>query len=268
MLKRSAAALTSAVLCLALGGCALISNITSPAQKDPPARHSAARMHNLLDLDSSQFLPPPPAAESSAQKADEDALMMSLSQRDSDRGKQAARDMDMDVFWRLLERFGQVSERKLARRTTPETHALLISTWIAARNAARTADKSYPRNRPWVNYLAGDETCRPDLKAKAAANDSFASSFTARVWSTALAYAAVLPSHSEAVIREAMDITDSRWICGLGWKSDIYSGRMLGTVVYSRLSGEPDYQKQLRKARAELHKTHKSTTSNTGLKRE
>jgi acid phosphatase (class A) len=73
----------------------------------------------------------------------------------------------------------------------------------------------------------------------------------------ALAYAAVLPGHSEAVIREAMSITNSRWICGLGWKSDIDSGRLLGSVVYSRLSGEPDYQAQLGKARAELQKSRK-----------
>jgi acid phosphatase (class A) len=49
-----------------------------------------------------------------------------------------------------------------------------------------------------------------------------------------------------------VEITTNRWICGLAWKSDVEAGRVLGSAVYSQLSGEPYYLELLRKARAEL----------------
>ncbi|HBC68831.1 MAG TPA: hypothetical protein DCZ56_00550 [Sutterella sp.] len=251
MIKRSVAALSGAFLCLALGGCAFFQDTPQESQAEPTAKAGASRLQ-AYELDGGRFLAAPPTTFSSEQKADEEALLSTLSLREMDVGKKAAADMDLDVFWRLMDRYSSVTGRTLTPKALPETHELLMSTWVAARRAARAADSRYPRKRPWVDFLPSDETCRPDLKARAGAKNSYASSFVTRVWSVALALAAILPNRADALIVEAVSITNSRWICGLGWKSDIEAGRVLGAVVYSRLSSEPDYQEQMRKARAEL----------------
>ena len=62
----------------------------------------------------------------------------------------------------------------------------------------------------------------------------------------------MLPSRAGAIVREAEEITTNRWICGLAWKSDVEAGRVLGSAVYSQLSGEPYYLELLRNARTEL----------------
>ncbi len=247
-LKHSAAVLACAILCLNSTGCSLFQTEPPPVQQEPAPQP--------LKIDGSSFVPPPPTQDSSTQKTDEDSLVMSLALRDTERGKRAAQDMDLTKFWRLLVRYSKVSGRNITPKSLPATHKLLVITWRTARLAAVAADKHYPRKRPWVDFLAEDETCRPDLKASAASEDSFASSFTTRIWSVALALSAVLPSRSDAIVREAVEITTNRWICGLAWKSDVEAGRVLGSAVYSQLSGEPEYQELLRKARAELLASH------------
>ena len=242
LLKHTAAALACAMMCLT--GCSLFQTEPASVQKEPAPQP--------LKIDGGSFVPPPPTQESSTQKTDEVSLMMSLALRDTERGKKAAQDMDLTQFWRLMVRFSKVSGRNITPKSLPETHKLLMMTWRTARIAAVEADKHYPRKRPWVDFFAEDATCRPDLKAAAALKDSFASSFTTRIWSVALALSAVLPSRADAIVREAEEITTNRWICGLAWKSDVEAGRVLGSAVYSKLSGEPYYLELLRKARAEL----------------
>jgi len=201
-------------------------------------------------IDSLALLGPPPEAGSAQQARDEAARIAALKQRDTPRGKVAARDA-VYSFPRAVDAFSCTMGVAISETTTPHLNMLLWRTLTDAGLATYKAKNSYNRLRPYV--AANDNgTCFAAHEERLRKDGSYPSGHAAFGWAWALILTEALPAEANAIIQRGYDFGQSRVICGYHWQSDVNAGRLVGAAVVAQLHANPDFMAQLAEAKKEI----------------
>lgn len=203
---------------------------------------------NAEGLDSLAILPPPPAFDSIEFLIDRARYEEGLIERDTERGKLAVLDAKSG---KVAESLSPAFGIDINEKNTPEIYRLVCHLRGELGDmATRSAKQKYYRTRPYVLY--NTKTCYPDDEERLRHNGSYPSGHSARGWAVALILAEINPDRKEVIMQRGFDMGQSRVICGYHWQSDVDAGRLAGSVAVSALHANPEFMKQLEKAKAEF----------------
>ena len=233
--------------CIAItAGCANI-------EKQGKASFVPNRLQGYLTHDtvpnSEAFIPPPPAAGSTALALDQDISRNSLTLRDSPRWTLAAEDADL-MFPGAAGTFSCALNSPITEQDTPHLYMLMRRILADASLASSRAKKMYMRARPFV--VNKEPTCSPNDEHFMVNNSSYPSGHSAFGWAWALILSEISPEQADAILARGRAFGQSRVICNVHWQSDVIEGRSLGAATVARLHAEPVFRAELESARIEL----------------
>lgn len=231
---------------LALAACATpaaVTPATTPAQSTQPAHPTTAARNPAVQVDALVFLPPPPEVEGALELAERAVVRGPWS---AERRQQALEDNAIDAF----AAFDDVLGPGFTRANLPATYALLDRAGRAAGFAGDPAKFQYRRPRPFLSDSAITPCIANDERLRA--SFSYPSGHAALGWGWALVLAELVPSRADAIIERGRDFTWSRVVCGVHYPSDVEAGRIVGAAAIARLHADPDFQREMDAARAEL----------------
>jgi acid phosphatase (class A) len=125
----------------------------------------------------------------------------------------------------------------------------LLSEHVGRDVAANTEPlkKTYARMRPYNADKSLAPACRTKTK-----DDSYPSSHSTAGYLEALTLVELLPEKRDAILARADDYALNRLVCGVHYPSDIEAGKLLAYAVHALMREQPDYQRDVAAARAEL----------------
>lgn len=194
-------------------------------------------------IDASRLLPPPPGAGSAEEKA-EFAELRAIAARSTPEmravAKHDAEDETPDIFNAAIG---------FDIATRPQTFKLLDMVVREEDGDTKGAKDFFQRERP---YSADPslKTCTPVKPGKAA--NSYPSGHASLAFSMGVVLASLLPEKSQAILARSAAYAEQRLVCGVHFRSDIVAGQQFGTVLALRLMQNPQFQAQMKLARAEL----------------
>lgn len=203
------------------------------------------------DIDGARVIGPPPPEGSIQAKADRAAYLETRALAGSPRWTRAVKDDDL---WQggAVSRFSCVLGARLGPQT-PRTYALLQKIELDVRTVGSPPKKFFNRTRPLMdNNLP---VCVPRGEWMKG-NASYPSGHSMTGWAWGLVLSEISPDHAGPLMEAGAAIGDSRWICGVHYRSDVEAGRKLGAAMVARLHAEPAFQKDLAAAKAELRRVH------------
>jgi acid phosphatase (class A) len=198
--------------------------------------------------DTVALLPLPPAAGSVALAADEETYKATRKQKDTPRWALAAKDAELR-FPDATEVFSCALGMKISAESTPHLNMLLRRVRMDSSRANDKPKDAYKRPRPF--QVTKDPSCTPKEEARMKP-DSYPSGHASIGWAWALTLAEVAPDQSDAVLRRGFAFGQSRVVCGVHYKSDVESGRIVGAATVARLHTDPVFTAQLALARKEV----------------
>ncbi len=245
--KRGAQALFLLATLLSLG--AEVARAASPEWETPAVSHKNVKPYVDVTPLHATTLPPPPEEGTQADR-DDVAAVLARQQVDAERRAMAETDGEF-----LYDRFAPVLGVELRRDRFPALIDLLNRSVRQAGQPAFAAKTLYRRLRPYqrltLEHVCGRTgTSKPDPDAQQ--RTSYPSGHSTYGWTTALVLARVAPDKAPALLARARDYAESRLICGMHFPSDVEAGRQLATAVVSQLDLNPEFQRDLQRARAEL----------------
>ncbi|HBC1013480.1 TPA: phosphatase PAP2 family protein, partial [Escherichia coli] len=176
-------------------------------------------LNNMQAIDSLALLPPPPEVGSIAFLNDQAMYEKGRLLRNTERGKLAAADADIDgggVATAFSEAFGH----PITAKDSPEIYKLLTNMLEDAGDlATRAAKQRYMRIRPFAFY--GVSTCNQRDQKKLSTNGSYPSGHTSIGWASALVLSEINPEKQNNILKRGYEIGQSRVICGFHWQSDV-----------------------------------------------
>jgi acid phosphatase (class A) len=227
---------------LMLAACA--TPASAPAPSPPPVQHpTTAERNPAVQVDALHFLPPPPAANGAIERAERDIVRGPWS---AERRAQALADNAIDPF----AAFDSVLGANFTPANFPATLAVLTRAGRAAGYAGDPVKFRDQRPRPFVT----DNSITPCIEDTPALRASFSypSGHAALGFSWALVLTELAPAHADAIIERGRDFTWSRVVCGVHYPSDVEAGRTVAAAAVARLHADPDFQRELAAARAEM----------------
>lgn len=200
--------------------------------------------------DSYYLLPPPPDAASVQFMYDKARYDWGKSLRNTPRGEQAFKDarvQGQDLPDAFSEAFGVY----ISPENTPEIYTLIVGMREDAGDlATREAKNYYNRQRPFAFF--GEDTCNPEQQEELSTNGSYPSGHTSIGWATALVLSELNPDRQDEILERGYQMGESRVICGYHFQSDVDAGRITGSGIVARLHADPEFTKQLDKAKKEM----------------
>jgi acid phosphatase (class A) len=109
-----------------------------------------------------------------------------------------------------------------------------------------TAKGDFNRPRPFT------ENSRIFPAIEHPTDSSYPSSVTTRAVLDSLVLAALAPTHAQAIIERGQQIGDDRVTAGVEYPSDVKAGQKLAQAVFDRLKDDPQFQADLKEAKAEV----------------
>lgn len=203
-----------------------------------------------------ELLPGPPSAESVAFMYDKARYDWGKSIRNTERGEQAFRDARVSGQ-HLPDAFSEAFGVYISPENTPEIYRLIVGMREDAGDlATREAKNYYNRQRPYAFF--GEDTCNPEQQAELSTNGSYPSGHTSIGWATALVLSEINPDRQDEILERGFQMGESRVICGYHFQSDVDAGRLTGSGIVARLHADPNFSKQLDKAKKEFANLKKS----------
>lgn len=175
--------------------------------------------------------------------------------RFTERGDSAVRNGDHSQAY-LLRHFGNVIGLTLSEENTPAIVELMSHVHNISKLSAYTLKSRYFRKRPYVQM--GEPTPLPLWEKQGSKESSFASAHANMAWMLALVLSEVVPECNNEILRTGFDYGYDRLIVGFHWASDIEAGRLLACAVVARLHANPEFLKQIKKARKEYLRVKRS----------
>jgi acid phosphatase (class A) len=203
-------------------------------------------MAGLLEpsqIDASRLLPPPPGAGSAEEKAEFAELRAIAARSTPDMrsiAKHDAEDETPDIF-------NDAIGFDIASR--PQTFKLLDMVVQEEDGDTKGAKAFFHRERPY-SVDPSLKTCAPVKPGKAP--NSYPSGHASLAFSMGVVLASLLPEKSQAILARSAEYAEHRLVCGVHFRSDIVAGQQFGTVLALRLMQNPQFQAQMKLARAEL----------------
>jgi acid phosphatase (class A) len=195
------------------------------------------------------LLPPPPAPQSAAFAADEEAYRNSRRPPGSPRFEQAAKDAELR-FPKAAESFSCALNAPIGPESSPHLTMLMRRSMTDSGLSTYSAKDHYERVRPFVVYK--EATCTPQEENFLRTDGSYPSGHSTIGWTWALMLAELAPERSDALIARGLSFGQSRVICGVHWQSDVTAGRVMGAATLARLHGDPTFKAEMELARKEL----------------
>lgn len=197
-----------------------------------------------------ELLPGPPSAESVQFMYDKARYDWGKSMRNTERGEQAFKDARVEGQ-NLPDAFSEAFGILISPETTPEIYRLIVGMREDAGDlATREAKQYYNRTRPYSFF--GEDTCNPEQQAELSTNGSYPSGHSSLGWATALVLTELNPDRQDEILERGFQMGESRVICGYHFQSDVDAGRITGSGVVARLHADPNFNKQLEKAKKEF----------------
>lgn len=232
-----------------LAGCAAVDTIVPPTELPEvrPGYVAGYLQPNQLP-DTVAILPPPPAAGSAAAAADEELYRATRRLKETPRWAQAAKDAELR-FPKATEHFSCALGVAISAEATPHLNMLLRRVRMDSSRANDKPKDHYKRPRPFM--VSKEPSCTPKSDA-AAKPDSYPSGHASIGWAWALTLAEVAPERADAILARGYAYGHSRVVCGVHYRSDVESGRVVGAATVARLHADPVYTAQVALARKEV----------------
>ena len=241
MIRMQRFALAGALAALSLGGVTAVLAAEDAAK--PTGYLSAAQVPN-----GPAFVPPPPQAGSPRAIADEAVFEQTRALKDSPRWTVAQSDADIDP--KAAARLWDCAlHARLGDKQGPATTRLLNRMLLDVSASYGAAKDFYKRPRPIVGNDA--PICVPRDK-HLAESFSYPSGHSSISWAWTLAMAEMEPDKAAQVLARGAAIGDSRVVCGVHFVSDVEAGRRVGAAVFAAEQNAPDFQADLKAAKAEI----------------
>jgi acid phosphatase (class A) len=247
--------LSTTVLCAALvaSGCSSPPRIVAPTSAEEVGEIRHGFLNGYLPPaelpDSLALLPAPPAPGSAAQAADDAAFHELTKFLGTSRGALALQDANLS-FPKAAEVFACSLGIPISEQETPNLNMLLRRSMTDAGLATYKAKNKYQRRRPFVVFKVA--SCTPADEGFLAQDGSYPSGHASVGWTWALTLTELAPDRAAAILERGRAFGQSRGVCGVHWKSDIESGRVIGAATLARLHANPVFSAQLQAARAEI----------------
>lgn len=242
---------TLILACLAvIAGCACIT--PSPIPKTVPEIYPgilAGYLSKDVVPNSLTLLPAPPAKESAAFAADQEAFRTTRPLINTPRWTRATKDANL-YFPAAAETFSCALNAPVTEELMPNLYMLLRRSGADAGFATAAAKNRYKRSRPFV--INQEASCTPNEEKHLAKDGSYPSGHTSIGWTWALILAEIAPDRTDAILARGYAFGQSRVICGVHWQSDVNAGRVIGAAVFAKLHTDPVFRAQLEAAKKEL----------------
>jgi acid phosphatase (class A) len=232
-------------------GCAGVERQSEPAavplmRPGSPASYLPAEaLPNSVAL-----LPPPPAAGSPLQTADEEIARKTRALQGTPRWALATVDDDLK-FPHAAGAFSCALNAPITEEATPHLSTLLRRSLVDAGLSTFAAKDQYGRVRPFVVNM--EPICAPEAeRAMLLKSPSYPSGHAAIGWAWALILTEVAPERTDVVLARGLAYGQSRVICNVHWQSDVDAGRLMGAATVARLHADPAFRADLEAAKAEV----------------
>jgi len=239
------------VVCLiVMAGCACITSSRIPAtvREVHPGILQGYLQPNKAP-NSLTLLPAPPAKESIAFAADQEAFLTTRPLMNTPRWAQAIKDADIRSP-ESPEVFSCALNAPITKDAAPNLYMLMRRTWTDAIVATLAAKHHYKRIRPFV--VNKQISCTPNEEADLAKDGSYPSGHASVGWTWALILAEIDPDRADIILSRGYAFGQSRVICGVHWQSDVTAGRVIAASVVAKLHSDPVFRAQLEVAKKEL----------------
>lgn len=200
--------------------------------------------------DSLAVIGPPPEPGSPADRADHELFDSSRALADTPRWAQA--QADVELFGAVAHKsFACAIGKAITPEATPVLSKLLDRLVIDAGGSTYAAKNRYSRARPMIG---NDKPICVPHEDWMKTNGSYPSGHAAAGWAWGLVLAELAPDKATEATTRAREFGDSRWICGVHFRSDVEAGRVMGAATVARLHADPAFMADMATARTELAK--------------
>jgi len=214
----------------------MASAATSVAKK-PFATHFA----RPTSVDCAKVLPPPPAPDTLAGRADLEAVLESQMWRTAEHVAWAKRVDKNDAFMSA-----DVLGTWFTRENLPLTAALLKDVDEDRHEITEVAKKLFARARPYVV----DPSVQPCVGKPS--NDSYPSGHTTSIFTRAGVLAEIFPEKRAELFAFAHRAAWGRVQAGVHFPSDLVGGWLLSEPIVVEIKRSPAFQERLQQVRAEV----------------
>lgn len=189
-----------------------------------------------------QIVPPPPAAGSIEQEADEVGVLLAELNRTPEQVALAKRWEKYDVFKLVQPVLGEWADEK----TLPQLAAFIKKSAAETKPFTDSVKKADSRPRPFVvNPALHPVLDKPESPAYPSGHAVGAALHAALL-------AAILPEHAADFLHQAELARLSRVYAGVHFATDIVAGRRLGEAIAREMLKSPATQQAIREVRAEI----------------
>ena len=213
---------------------------------------TASQVPNSLKI-----LPLPPQENSAGQVRDNAIFQDMQAQEGSARWAQAAVDADL-TDEHLGRPFSEVFGLEINEKNTPTLFSMMQKIRLDSNVTTKSAKQHYNRTRPFISMKVA--TCTPQDETTLKSNCSYPSGHTTIGWTYALLLAELRPDRQNEIIQRGYEYGQSRVVCNMHWQSDVDAGRVIAAAQFARLQADPQFRKDLKKAKKEIQhliKAHK-----------
>jgi acid phosphatase (class A) len=204
-------------------------------------RSAEAAYLTKAQVDISQFIAPPPAPDSEAQKRDLKAVLDAQAVRTPAEIRRANETEQLSVF-----SFADVLGPSFNRDKLPKTAALFQQIYDDTLVLLKVGKDRWNRPRP---FLVSKDVQPSGEQPK---SSSYPSGNALLGHLYAIVLSDILPEKSAVIFARGRETGDNRVIAGVHYPSDLEGGRQAAVAIAAVLWTTPGFQKDLAAARAEL----------------
>jgi len=198
------------------------------------------------------WLPAPPAPGSTQFEYDLSQYEWGKQQRlDSARARKAINEAVYEVD-DMIAQFCGAFGMEISAEKTPAIHKVVKRAVETIRLSATKPKATYMRTRPYAYF--DEPTLVPEEEEELRTNGSYPSGHTVRGWGMAMLLCEINPAAQDELYKLGYEWGQSRVIAGYHWQSDVDASRMLAAATYARLHTDPDFLRDMRKARREFRR--------------
>jgi acid phosphatase (class A) len=205
------------------------------------ARDAAPEPYALTNpIALARLLPPPPAPDTPAGKADLDAVLAAQRARSAADAAAAQADAEATVF-----RFADVLGEGFTAQKLPQTARLFARLTKTIGPTVNPAKEHWHRARPFVTSSAVEPLSRPD-------GDTYPSGHGALARLYAIVLADLVPGKRDAIFVRAGRFAWNRVVNGVHYPTDVESGAIAGTLIAQALQSDVAFRADFTAAQREL----------------
>lgn len=198
----------------------------------------------VADPDLIALLPPPPAPDSEADRADRAALLAIQKARTPEAAARAQRDRPVDAFV-----FADLLGAGFSRENLPVTARLLDRMDDYLKGPVQAAKAFWCRPRPFMRNE--DKAVEPLFTSR---GTSYPSGHNAFGRFAAIVLGELFPHRRAELFARGDEYGDGRVVAGVHYPADAAAGRVAGTLIAQRALRDPSFVYGLERAKDEIER--------------